>query len=154
MNDLLRKISFINILPDILLIVFGILLLNIQVALLIDILVIPVGAFFILKGIIEVCKFIMARGLSDFYKEDLIFGIASILIGIILIIFRNMIANMFRIGVAIYIIYGAIKYIDIAIKLKKLDLKPWIAMLLISIVMIIFGMRSIILQRNVSCNMC
>lgn len=147
MNDVLKKISFINIMPDVLLILFGILLLNLKIALVIDILVIPVGAFFILKGIVEVCKYIMARGVSDFYKEDIIFGMASILIGILVILLRNVILNMFSIGVAIYIIYGAIKYIDIAIKLKKLDLNQWIFMLLISIVMLAFGIAILFNKR-------
>lgn len=138
MKNILRNIRYTSIVQDILIIIFGIVIINMKY-LFLNILSISIAAFFILKGVIEICRYIMAKGVSEFYKEDLIFGIISILIGIIIFFAKGMIYWMFNLGIALYIIYGAIEDFVMAIKFKALNMKIWILMAIMAIVVGIFG---------------
>jgi len=86
----------------------------------------------------------MARGVSDFYKDDLIFGIIAIVFGILFMIFRNEFFYMLKLAIGVYIILGAVKNIYLAWKVRKYELNSWILMLIISAVMLVIGIFGIV----------
>lgn len=138
MKNILRNIRYTSIVQDILIIIFGIVIINMKY-LFLNILSISIAAFFILKGVIEICRYIMAKGMSEFYKQDLILGIVSILIGVIILIAKGMIYWMFNLGIALYIIYGAVEDLVMAIKFKSLNINIWIFMAIMALVVGLFG---------------
>lgn len=138
MKNILKKMGYTSILQDVLLVMFGILLLN-MTFIFSDILAISIAAFFILKGVIKICKYIIAKGVSEFYKDEILFGIISILLGIFIIVAKSLILWVFRLGIGIYIIYGAIEDVVIALKLKKLGVGIWVPIFVIAIITAIFG---------------
>ena len=138
MKNILKNIRYTSIVQDILIIIFGIVIINMKY-LFLNILSISIAAFFILKGVIEICRYIMAKGINEFYRQDLILGIISILIGIIILIAKGMIYWMFNLGIALYIIYGAVEDLVMAIKFKSLNINLWIFMAIMALVVGLFG---------------
>ena len=147
MNGILKKIAYTSVLQDIILLLFAVILLFMQ-STIYSIIAIFIGAFFIFKGIIEICRYFMAKGLSEFYKSEIIYGIVSILLGLVIIIARSALGWLVNTCIAIYIIYGAIKNFDLSFKMKKLDVKPWFVMAIISGLMILFGLY-VLLNKNI-----
>lgn len=145
MNEILKKLALTSIMQDVLLIVFGLIIINMQV-LVLNIFVIAVGAFFILKGVMEICRYAIAKGISEFYKDELWFGILSIILGIIFILEKNAVGWIFRISVAVYIIYSAIKNLVVAYKVRKYKIISWIPMAIICTVM--FILRNMYIKRH------
>lgn len=146
MNGILKKIAYTSLIQDLIVLLFAIILLNMK-GFIFDIISIFIGAFFIFKGVVDICRYAIAKGLSDLYKNELIFGLISILLGFLIIIARSAFGWLINTCIAIFIIYGAIKNLDASIKMKSLDMKLWIAMAIISILMIIFGIY-VFLNKN------
>lgn len=151
MNGILKKIAYTSLMQDIILLLFAVILLSMQ-SVIYNIIAIFIGAFFIFKGIVEICRYAIAKGLSEFYKTEIIYGVVSILLGILVIIARSFLGWVINTCIAIYIIYGAIKNFDVSMRMKRLNMKPWIMMLIISVVMLLFGLY-VFLNRNLLVNM-
>lgn len=152
MGNILRKIGLTVVAQDILIIIFAIMILSMK-TLLLNTFVIVIGAFCILKGVIEICKYIMAKGVSEFYKDDLIFGIVAIVLGIVLIVFKDSLFWMLRLSIGLYVVLSAIKNIYLAIKVRKYNLKEWIPMIVLSLIMLVVGIM-IIARKGLLINLC
>lgn len=139
MNKILKNLGYMSVSQDILLILFGILLLNTSFWIS-DIFVISIAAFFILKGIIKICKYCIAKGVSEFYSDEIFFGLGSIILGILVIAAKSFILWVFRLGLGIYILYGALEDIYISLKIKKLDVGIWLPMFILAVITAAFGL--------------
>lgn len=138
MNEILKKIAYTSLVQDLIVLIFAIILLNMK-GFIFDIIAIFIGAFFIFKGVVGICRYAIAKGLSDLYKNELTFGLISILLGLLIIIARNAFGWLINTCIAIFIIYSAIKNFAVSMEMRTLDLRPWIVMALISVLMVIFG---------------
>ena len=99
------------------------------------------GGIFIVIGIARVIGYIYARGKSDFYNFDIIFGILAIILGIVTIIYSNMIATFLNLIVGVWIIYSALVRLNVSIKLKnKVNNRAWIYTLILAIIMLVCGL--------------
>lgn len=99
------------------------------------------GGIFIVIGIARVIGYIYARGKSDFYNFDIIFGILAIILGIVTIIYSNMIATFLNLIVGVWIIYSALVRLNLSIKLKnKVNNRAWIYTLVLAIIMLVCGL--------------
>ncbi len=99
------------------------------------------GGIFIVIGIARVIGYIYARGKSDFYNFDIIFGILAIILGIVTIIYSNMIATFLNLIVGVWIIYSALVRLNVSIKLKnKVNNRAWIYTLVLAIIMLVCGL--------------
>lgn len=94
---------------------------------------------FIIVGIIKIISYFKAKGNNDFYNYDLIYGIMAIIIGIITLIYMNVIASVFRIMIGIWIIYTSLVRINMSIKMKRIDGNIWWYSLILAILMLICG---------------
>ena len=147
MNGILKKIAYTSLIQDLIVLLFAVILLNMQ-GFIFDIIAIFIGAFFIFKGIVDICRYAISKGLSDLYKNELVFGLISILLGFLIIIARNAFGWLINTCIAIFIIYGAVKNLDFSMKMKSLGINMWLAMAVISVLMIIFGIY-ILLNKNI-----
>ena len=152
MEEIIKKLGFTAIIQDVLLIIFGIILMTIK-GFFLNTFVLVVGGFCILKGVVDICKYIIAKGVSEFYKDDLIFGIMALVLGISFILFKDSILWMLRLSIGLYVVLSALKNIYLAIKVKKCDLKEWIPMFVISVVMLVIGIV-IIVKKGAIINLC
>ena len=98
-----------------------------------------IGSFFIIKGSFQIINYFLAKGQNDFFNNDLLIGVISVLIGIAALVIGEDIANVFRVIVGIWLIYESLVRINTAIKLYSADIPVWKYVLILSLVILVFG---------------
>lgn len=98
-----------------------------------------IGGIFALLGILKIINYFVEKGNEDFFNYDLVFGIIALIIGIILITQYSFINTLFRISIAIWLIYSGLIRGTTAMKLKSFELKNWWVVLVSAILMVLAG---------------
>lgn len=98
-----------------------------------------IGGIFVLAGIVKVISYFAMKGNEDLFNYDLVFGLIAIIVGVIFITQSALLNTVFRIVVAIWLIYSGLIKATTSLKLKKFDVKAWWAVLIIAVLMIIAG---------------
>ena len=98
-----------------------------------------VGAILIIKGAFQVINYFMEKGQNDFFNNNLLMGVVSILIGIAALVVGEGIANIFRIVVGIFIIYESLVRINTAVKLHSAGVPIWRYVLVLALVVLVLG---------------
>lgn len=102
------------------------------------------GAIFIVIGIYKVINYFVKSGVNDFYNFELIYGLTSIVIGIVAIAYMNIIGSIFRIIIGVWIIYTSFIRINTALQIRKIGNTVWIYGLALAIIMFICGLYMLI----------
>ena len=97
------------------------------------------GAVFIINGIYQIINFFVVKGQTDFFNNNLLTGVISVLIGIAAIVIGEDIAKIFRVIIGIWMIYEALVRVNTAIKLNAAGVKVWSYILIIALVMLALG---------------
>ena len=139
MEKILKKSGWISILESIVFAILGIILIN-KPEETVKFVAIALGAIFIGVGIYKIVNYYITKGKFDLYNFDFVYGIIAIIIGIVMITCSNMLGNLFRIMVGIWIIYSAIMRMSLAIKFKNLGFDGWIYSLIFALIMFACGM--------------
>ena len=98
-----------------------------------------VGAFFVVKGAYQIINYFLAKGQNDFFNNELLAGIVSVLIGITVLVMGEEIANVFRIVIGIWIIYESLVRMNTAIKLHAAKISVWKYVLILALMMLVLG---------------
>ena len=98
------------------------------------------GIFFIVMGIIKLINYFVTKGNSSLFTNDIAWGIISIIIGLVVIVYSSTIENIFRIMIGIWIIYSGFTRLNLSFKLKSVSQKVWAFVLILSVLMIIGGL--------------
>ena len=98
-----------------------------------------VGAIFIIKGAFQIINYFIEKGQNDFFNNNLLFGVVSVLIGIAALVIGEDIANIFRIVVGIWLIYESLARINSAIKLSAAGIPTWKYVLILALVILVLG---------------
>ncbi|MDO4611958.1 MAG: DUF308 domain-containing protein [Candidatus Saccharibacteria bacterium] len=107
--------------------------------LVIKILAYIIGVFFIVKGGYQIINYFVIKGQNDFFNNDLLMGVISLLVGVAALVMGEELAAVFRIVVGIWIIYEALVRIDTAIKLATARINTWSYTLILAIIMLLLG---------------
>lgn len=137
-NDSLKQSAWLAILESLITIILGIFLIAWPDTA-IRIIAYVVGVFFIIKGTYQVINYFVVKGQNDFFDNNLLFGVISVLVGISALLMGDEIANVFRIIVGIWIIYEALVRVNTAIKLNAAKIDAWKFTLVLAIAMLIVG---------------
>ena len=98
-----------------------------------------VGAFFIVKGLFQIINYYLEKGQNDFFNNNLLMGVVSVLIGITALVMGEDIANVFRVIVGIFLIYESLVRVNTATKLNNAGIPIWRYVLLLAIVILVLG---------------
>ncbi len=98
-----------------------------------------VGVFFIIKGAYQIINYFVVNGQKDFFNNDLLGGVISVLIGLAALLIGEEITNIFRIVIGIWLIYEALVHMNTSIKLHAAGLNVWRYVLIISLTMLVLG---------------
>ena len=98
-----------------------------------------VGAIFIIKGAFQIINYFMENGQKDYFNNNLLMGVISVLIGIAALVAGEGIANIFRIIVGIFIIYESLVRINTAVKLYSAGVSIWKYILIIALAVLVLG---------------
>ena len=97
------------------------------------------GAFFIIKGGCQIISYFVVKGQRDFFNNDLLYGVVSVLVGVAILALGENITNVFRVIVGIIIIYESLVRINSAIKLANARIDAWKHVLVLALAMLLIG---------------
>ena len=136
---ILKKEGWSSLVTSIIFAILGILLINNPEGTAVVISYI-LGLTFGIIGLYKIITYIKEKGKYDFYNYDMVFGIGTIILGILTIVYRTQIETLLRILIGIWIIYSAMIRISLSLKLKSLDTgKVWVYSILVAALMLICG---------------
>lgn len=138
-KNLLKKSGWMSIVESLVFAVLGVILVW-NPDTIMSIIAYIIGAIFIAIGIIKVINYIGENGKSDLYNYELIYGIMSAVIGIVVIIHHASISQIFGIIIGMWIIYSSVVRFSSALKLKVIKSNMWIYSLVLAIIMFIVGL--------------
>ncbi|MBQ1298502.1 DUF308 domain-containing protein [Candidatus Saccharibacteria bacterium] len=98
-----------------------------------------VGVFFIVKGAYQVINYFLVKGQNDFFNNNLLSGIISVLVGLTLLLIGEEIAHVFRVVIGIWLIYESLVRINTSIKLHAVNISAWKYVLILALFMLIVG---------------
>lgn len=139
MERFLKKTGWTSVITSIVFAIIGIILITNPDSI-VKIVSYILGGIFIVIGIIKIIGYFSSKGSSDFYNYNLIYGTIAIVLGIITMIYSSAIGTMFRIMIGIWIIYSGLIRLGFALKLRKGQISSWIAVLVLAMCMLVFGM--------------
>ena len=138
MKNFLKKSGWVDILVSIVFAIIGIFMIT-KADLAIKIISYVLGGMFIVIGIVKIVDYFLSKGSNDLYNYDLAYGTIAIIIGLVTIFCSGLIESMFRIIIAIWIIYSGIVRLSLSLKLHAVEIGIWNVSLILSIIMIIGG---------------
>lgn len=139
MEKFLKKAGWTSILTSLVLAIIGIVMIyNPQTTM--QFISTILGIFFIVMGIIKLINYFVTKGNSSLFTNDIAWGIISIIIGLVVIVYSSTIENIFRIMIGIWIIYSGFTRLNLSFKLKSVSQKVWAFVLILSVLMIIGGL--------------
>ena len=97
------------------------------------------GGLLILTGIVKIIEYITQKGEYDLFNYDLIYGILSIVLGIVIIRNTGTLQGLLGIIVGVWIIYNSLTRFDLSIKLKAYKVSTWWIMIVIAVLMMLCG---------------
>lgn len=142
MEKILKKSSWTDIIVSLLFILFGTMLVARPESIM-SIVSVLLGAICIVMGLLKGVDY-FASGKSDNYLLAL--AIVAVIAGIIIMFCADIIVSVFRILIAIWIIYSGIMNLQTTIVWKDYKSRLWLITLLLAICMIIAGIY--ILMNN------
>lgn len=98
-----------------------------------------VGVFFIVKGGFQIISYFMVKGQNDFFNNNLLFGVISVLIGIVALVMGEEIAHVFRVVIGIWLIYESLVRMNTAIKLHTAKIDVWKYIVILALCMLVVG---------------
>lgn len=98
-----------------------------------------IGAFFIVKGSFQIINYFLVKGQNDFFNNNLLMGVISVLIGVTALVIGEDIANVFRVIVGVWLIYESLVRINTAIKLHSADIPVWKYTLILALIILVLG---------------
>ncbi len=135
MEKFLKKSSWTDMIVSFLFVLFGIMLIARPESIM-SIISILLGAICIIMGVLKGIDY-FASGKNDNYL--LAIAIVSVITGVIIMFCADIILSVFRILIAIWIIYSGIMNLQTTIVWKDYKSRLWLLTLLVAIVMIIGG---------------
>ena len=109
-----------------------------------EVLIIFFAVIIIFSGITNFISYFLIDRESRMYSFELLTGTITFISGIFLIIYRTELINLFPIILGIWIIVSNLFKLQLSINLSVLKENGWIFLVLMSILMIIFGVTLII----------
>lgn len=139
MEKFLKKSGLSNTVTSIIFFIIGILLIT-KADLALKAISYILGGVFIALGLIKIVRYFKNKGNEDFFNNDLVFGVISAILGLVIIFNNGAIEFIFRVVVGVWIVYSGILRVSLAIKLNKAGVQVWNLSLVMAILMIIAGL--------------
>ena len=139
MKEYFSKINNMNILSSIIFIIISLVLIfNPEGTL--KIISYLVGALFIVMGFVKIFNYFKdKKNENTYFKDDLVYGIVYILVGIFALVATGFLASMFRIIVALWIIYAGVLRLIYTFRFKVYGDNMWVLNLVLSIIILACG---------------
>ncbi len=137
-SDDLKKSAWGAIIESLVTMILGVLLITWPDTV-IKILAYIIGTFFVVKGAYQIINYFIVKGQNDFFNNNLLSGVVSVLIGIVALVMGQELVNVFRIIIGIWMIYESLVRINTAIKLNAAGIGAWKNILILALIMLVLG---------------
>ena len=97
------------------------------------------GVFFVIKGAYQIINYFISKGQNDFFNNNLLSGVISVLVGITVLVMGEEIANVFRVIIGIWMIYESLVRMNTAIRLHAAGIDAWKYILILALAMLVLG---------------
>ena len=97
------------------------------------------GGFFVVKGAYQIINYFIVKGHNDFFNNNLLAGVISVLVGITALAMGEQIATVFRVVIGIWMIYESLVRMNTAIKFHSAGITSWRYILIVALLMLVFG---------------
>ena len=134
----IKQSAWIAIIESLATIVLGILLIAFPNEV-IKIIAYIVGIFFVIKGAYQIINYFVVKGQNDFFNNNLLFGVISVLVGVAALVMGEEIAHVFQVIIGIWIIYESLVRVNTAIKLHAAGIGAWKLALILALAMLLVG---------------
>ena len=141
LEKFLKKSGWTDLILSLIFIIFGIILIANPEVVMASISII-LGVIFIVLGIIKIANYFYTSKMDNYF---LAVGIISIIIGIVIMFFSDVIASFFRILIAVWIIYSGIMNLQTTISWKDYKSKLWIFSIILSILTLLAGIYILVI---------
>ncbi len=138
-KNLLKKSGWVSIIESLIFAILGIILVWKPNGIM-NIIAYIIGAIFITVGIVKVINYFQANGKSDLFNYELLYGIMSIIIGIVMIVHANILSTILGIIIGMWIVYSSVIRAASAFKLKTPNSNIWIYSLVLAAIMFMGGL--------------
>lgn len=98
------------------------------------------GIFFIVVGIIKIINYIISKGDSTLFTNDIAWGLIAIIIGLVTMVYSSTIESIFRIMIGVWIIYSGFTRFGLSFRLKNVNDRLWALVLTLAVLMIVGGL--------------
>ena len=96
-----------------------------------------IGAILLVKGGFEIISYFIDE--KNTFSNLLLSGLVSTFIGIVVMIMGPNIANVFRIVIAIFLVYESLVRVSSAVRLYQAGLKIWEAVAILALIIMVLG---------------
>ena len=138
MGSSLKQSAFMAVIESLATVVLGVCLIA-WPGMVIKIISYVAGIFFVVKGAYQVINYFVVKGQHDFFNNDLLAGIISVLVGVTVLVMGEEIAQVFRIVIGIWMIYEALVRMNTAIKMHAAGISAWKYILILALLMLVLG---------------
>ena len=137
-EKVLKKTGYTSIITSLVLGILGLVMFMYSEATL-KIIAYVLGAILMLTGIIKIIGYFTEKGSYDLFNYELVYGIISILFGLVVATHTETLESLIGIILGVWIIYSSLMRFGLSLKLKAFEAKSWIAMLIVAVLMMICG---------------
>lgn len=138
-KNLLKKTGWVSIVESLMFAILGIILVWKPEGVM-AVICYLLGALLIVVGVIKVINYVQTNGKSDLFNYDLLYGIMTAIIGIVVIFHADILSTIFGIIVGVWIVYSSIIRGFTALKLRAVKSNIWIYSLVIAVIMLLCGL--------------
>lgn len=98
------------------------------------------GVFFVVKGLYQIILYFMVKGQNDFFNNGLLYGVISVLVGIIAFVMGGELANVLCLIIGIWLVYESLVRMSTSLKLHAAGMGIWKYVLLLALIMLAMGL--------------
>lgn len=138
LKKILKKAGYTSIITSIVLAIIGAVMFLYSEAT-IKVISYGLGAFLMVTGVVKIIDYIIQKGSYDLFNYNLVYGIISIVFGLVIVTNTDALGGIIGLILGIWIIYSSLMRFGLALKLKAFESKSWILTLIIAILMMICG---------------
>lgn len=134
----LKRSGWISVIESLLTVVIGILII-IEPDWTLKITSYLIGGILSVRGLFLIVNYFIEKGYNNFFNNNLLSGVVSLLVGLIFLFTGQNLLSFFRLALGAIIIYCALSRINLSIKLHSASIKNWFIPLILSLVSLILG---------------
>lgn len=137
-GEILKKAAWVAVLESLLTMILGVFLV-VWPELVVQTIAYVVGGFLVVRGGYKIVNYFIMQGQNDFFNNNLLWGVITVLSGVTVLVMGEGIANLFRIVIGIWMIYEALSRMNTAMKLSGTGIRAGRYVLVLALMMLVLG---------------